>query len=388
MKVEDMQLLKKSKKKLGIFFSNNTSLEEWKNRGFLDREINYYKKLSKENFDITLFTYGDKKDLKFKKKLLPLKIVPLYAYLRFPNVTFLRTFLNFLFPVIFKKEILKLDIIKSNQVWGAIIPCLIKLFYKIPFYIRSGWEPSYRSSDFDISKLKIIFILVNSLICYRYADYILVSSKKIFFHIKKKFRIEKKISILENFIDLEVFRPKAIQRNKNQVLMVSRVTPQKNMELLINALSGTNMLLLHAGFISKKKKSEITLLAKEKKTKLKLLGSIKNTKLSHYYNTSGVYVICSKIEGNPKSLLEAMACKCPVVGTNVEGINDIIKDNKNGLLCSENVLSLKKLIIKLLNNKRLQKKITNNALHLIKKNNSLLQFIKKEKKIINKYAKI
>jgi glycosyltransferase involved in cell wall biosynthesis len=380
-------LQKKFKKKIGVFFSNNTSLEEWKKKGFLDREINYYKKLSKENLDITFFTYGDKKDLTFKRNFFPIKIIPFYAYLNFPKLTFLRTFLNLFFPIIFKKEILKLDVIKSNQVWGAIIPCFIKFFYKIPFYIRSGWEPSYKPSYFDISKFKIIFIKINSLICYKYTDYILVSSRKIFFYIRKTFKIKRNISILENFIDTKIFKPQKKKRNKNQVLMVSRVTPQKNINLLISALSGTNILILHAGFISKEKKSEITRFAKVKKTKLKLLGSVKNKLLLHYYNISGAYIICSKIEGNPKSLIEAMACKCPVVGTNVEGINDIIKNNKNGVLCSENALNLKKSIIKVLNNKEFQKKITNDALCTIKRNNSLDRFVKVEMKIINKLCK-
>ena len=65
-------------------------------------------------------------------------------------------------------------------------------------------------------------------------------------------------------------------------------------------------------------------------------------------------VLCSKIEGNPKSLLEAMACKCPVIGTNVDGINDIIIDGKNGILSTLDAKNLKQSVLKILKNDKLK----------------------------------
>ena len=96
MKTVDTQLQQKFKRNLGVFFSNNTSLEEWYKNGFLNREVNYYKKLSKQNIRVTLFTYGNKKDLKFKKKLNPIRIIPLYSKFYFPNITFLKSIFQIL----------------------------------------------------------------------------------------------------------------------------------------------------------------------------------------------------------------------------------------------------------------------------------------------------
>ena len=50
------------------------------------------------------------------------------------------------------------------------------------------------------------------------------------------------------------------------------------------------------------------------------------------YNKFEFYLIASHYEGNPKSLLEAMACGNVVIGSNVTGINNIIKHRENGLL--------------------------------------------------------
>ena len=46
MRKGDMQLQKNYKKNLGVFFSNNTSLDDWSRKGFINREISYYKKLA------------------------------------------------------------------------------------------------------------------------------------------------------------------------------------------------------------------------------------------------------------------------------------------------------------------------------------------------------
>ena len=45
-----------------------------------------------------------------------------------------------------------------------------------------------------------------------------------------------------------------------------------------------------------------------------------------------VFCLTSLKEGLPISLIEAMAAGLPVIGTNVEGIRDVIVPNQNGLL--------------------------------------------------------
>jgi glycosyltransferase involved in cell wall biosynthesis len=67
-------------------------------------------------------------------------------------------------------------------------------------------------------------------------------------------------------------------------------------------------------------------------------------------------------------LLEAMACKKPIVASNVGGIPEIIKDGENGLLVpKDNPLKLAQAIIKLLKNDKLSNTIANNAFTHVKK---------------------
>ena len=47
---------------------------------------------------------------------------------------------------------------------------------------------------------------------------------------------------------------------------------------------------------------------------VKLRGRVSNEKMPLIYNQYPIYVLCSKYEGNRKTLLEAMACGCAVIG--------------------------------------------------------------------------
>jgi len=54
--------------------------------------------------------------------------------------------------------------------------------------------------------------------------------------------------------------------------------------------------------------------------------------VSDYFNGVDIYVICSRIENLPYSVLEAMARQRPVIGTRVGGIPDMIGDGQTGYL--------------------------------------------------------
>lgn len=49
-------------------------------------------------------------------------------------------------------------------------------------------------------------------------------------------------------------------------------------------------------------------------------------------NDSDIFVLASHIEGFPRSVIEAMACGKPVIGTDVEGVREAVEDNVTGLL--------------------------------------------------------
>jgi glycosyltransferase involved in cell wall biosynthesis len=62
------------------------------------------------------------------------------------------------------------------------------------------------------------------------------------------------------------------------------------------------------------------------------MGVVPNSELPAVLNRYRWYILPSLHEGMPKTLLEAMACGLVCIGTDVDGINQIIEDGVNGYL--------------------------------------------------------
>ncbi len=94
----------------------------------------------------------------------------------------------------------------------------------------------------------------------------------------------------------------------------------------------------------------------------KLLSNVSDEKLLEIYNSSDLFVLPSIVDsqGNTEGLgvvlLEAMACKLPVIGSNIGGIPDIIQDSETGLLVPQkDSLKISRAIIELIENEDLRK---------------------------------
>jgi len=358
---------------LALFFTEGVSFKIWEKVGNLDREIKPYQELARYFDEILFLTYGGKDDLRYQD-FLPENIKVLPNKQKIPSLIY-----SFLFPFLHQKELRKVDIFKTNQMFGSWTAIMAKFLFRKKLIVRQGYQLSVFAPKKSIKRWKLLIIRFLEKLAYRKADAIIVTLKRDKKYIEEKYNIlSEKIKYIPNYIDTELFKPLDVPK-ENRICFVGRLEKQKNLFNLIKAISGLNIKLVIFGAGSLKK--DLQDFSKQLKTDVEFKGNVSNKDLPKEFNKSKLFILPSLYEGCPKVLLEAMACRLPVIGADVYGINEIIKDKENGYLCGTDVLSISKAIIEVLNDKGLQEKLSKNARKTILQNFSLEKILEKEKNI-------
>jgi glycosyltransferase involved in cell wall biosynthesis len=91
-------------------------------------------------------------------------------------------------------------------------------------------------------------------------------------------------------------------------------------------------------------------------------GWMPNEKLQELYRRASVFVMPSLVEAFGVVFLEAMACGTPVIGTQVGGIPELIRQGENGLLVSpDNPDELAMAILTVLGDQDLSARMSENG---------------------------
>ncbi|MFH7835656.1 MAG: glycosyltransferase family 4 protein [Candidatus Aenigmatarchaeota archaeon] len=211
----------------------------------------------------------------------------------------------------------------------------------------------------------------------KWVDKITVVSKK-----TKEYYLERgfEVEYIPNAIDLKIIPEKGIKEYDNQIVYVGRLSKEKGVDILIKAfeeIEDCHLLIIGDG----PEKNTLIKIAKGN-PRIHFLGYKPREEAIKYIKGSDILVLPSRQEGLSTTILEAMACKTPVIATNVGGNPEIIEHMKNGILVkSENIQEIKEAIELLLENKELSKKIREEAYDLILKEYEW-------NKVIEKYLKL
>ena len=184
-----------------------------------------------------------------------------------------------------------------------------------------------------------------------------------------KFMPNLNIGVITNGVDSEIFYPDLSRKiNKNncvQLLFISRLSSQKGVESLIKAcgilkkknIENYKLTIVGDGPLKDKMFSLVNEYAI--KDKINFLGWRKLEDLPDIYRSSDVFILPSVMEGMPSVVLQAMACGLPVIGTKVEGFQEVLEDNVNGLTVAYNdTENLSNAIKKLIDSPELRKKMS------------------------------
>ena len=119
------------------------------------------------------------------------------------------------------------------------------------------------------------------------------------------------------------------------LLCVGELLPNKNQKMAINAVKKLvdefpDIVLLLAGNGSEKEKMKNEIVNLNLKDNVKMLGYC--TCLEKYQRVADLSVSCSKREGLPLNIVEAMLSENPVVATANRGHCELIREGKNGCI--------------------------------------------------------
>jgi len=91
------------------------------------------------------------------------------------------------------------------------------------------------------------------------------------------------------------------------------------------------------------------------------IGAVPHSKLPQLISVSDIVVIPSLMEASSLFLIESMACKRPVVATNVGGIPEIMTEGCGVLVSPRDALALSQAINQLIADQCLRDKLANKA---------------------------
>lgn len=154
------------------------------------------------------------------------------------------------------------------------------------------------------------------------------------------------------------------------ILMIAEVNKNKNHKQVINAIDilskkGIDVKLVCAGEGSLLEDIKKELIDRNLSNNIKMLGY--RTDINELITACDIGIMMSYREGLPRSIMELMAHKKPVVGTNIRGIRDLVIDEYNGYLVQvEDSQETADKIEILKNDKNLRNEFGENAYNLVK----------------------
>lgn len=364
-------------KNLGFFMTRGVFFSKWQSLGSFEREIKPYIELSKYFKEIFIFSYGTRDSVLFSN-YFPKNVLII------DRPVYINSFLySFLMPLIQNRFFQKLNLIKTNQMDGSWPAVFGKIFYKVPLVVRCGYEWLLTIERLKKNFLKRKFAFWVEKFAYKNADRIILSSDAIKDFVTKRFDVDSSfINVIPNYIDTDLFSPSlSIKKNTKSIAFLGRLEQDKNPNLIIEACKGLDVEINFIGKGSLKNLLENS--AKTNNVRASFLGMVEQKNLPQELNKNSIFILPSNIEGSPKALLEAMSCGLACVGSDVEGINNVITDNENGLLCRLDPVSIREKIIQLIENKELCDRLGSSARDFVCKNNGFGNFITKELSVYN-----
>lgn len=310
---------------LGIFLPIGSSFKDQRKSGQDKRFIDYYLKRYCGDFKkVYIFSY------EMEKVRLPRNCILIPNKFRVH-----RFFYTLLLPFLHWKLIKEINIFRVMQLTGIMPAVLTKIFFKKPFIFTYGYDYA-TFARLQKQRLREKGLRALERIGFKYSQGAIITSKKLLSLTEERYP-EAKLFYLPNGVDIKKFKPTSLKTSalvsKYQILTIARLEKQKNLDSLVKAVSllriKNKIFLLFIG--QGKLKVELLNLAKRLDVNLKIIDRVPHDKIVEFYHKADIFCLPSYLEGQPKALLEAMACGIPCLVGRYKGVEEF-KDRKEVLL--------------------------------------------------------
>jgi glycosyltransferase involved in cell wall biosynthesis len=283
-------------------------------------------------------------------------------------------FLSFiLFNVLNSQKLKDMDVIHVQwPIPNGLGALFLKIFNNIPYINTIHGEEVYLSKRYHTTIL--LKILVKN-------SFKTITNSSETLKVSLENGLEKnKLEIIPFGVDTNIFRPYNVLKDKKifQILSIGYLIERKGFEYLINSINevlkihdNVKLKIVGTGPLENQIKKQIKELKLE--GTVEILGNVSEEELLDLYNYSEIFVLPSIVDsqGNTEGLgvvlLEAMACKVPVIASNIGGIPDIVHDKVNGTLVPEkDVLKLTLAIDEMIKNEEFRKNLALNGYEMVK----------------------
>lgn len=332
--------------RMALLMTRGMSLRRWREAGLIDRELALYRALAERGIEVHILSFGGPEDRAVAADYPFIVVHP--APCRMPALLY-----ALLLPLLQWRMLRQMDVIKTNQFPGAEAAVLAGWLHGCPVMIRYGYDylanfaAIYPGRRFRLALLRRLerFVVpravavvattaaIAAAICERTGGTI------------------RPIVEMPNFVDTALFRPDGPicdrpRRRRFRIGTVGRLTPEKNLAALIEAVAGLDVELIMIG--EGPLRAELENAASRRGVEVVLPGRLAHEALPAAIRSLDLFVQPSLFEGHPKTLIEAMCCGACVLATDVRGNRDVVRHGTDGYLAGTGVDSLRQAVQSLL----------------------------------------
>lgn len=290
-----------------------------------------------------------------------------------------------IFPVVNRRIIKSCEVVRVSHLTGMIAG----IFTKLLFGKKIVFNYAYDYTDFawhEKKYVRSILLKALSAVSFHVADGVIVAAKSCIDVLIRRYK--NKIIWIPNGVDINKFKPakRKVDETIYKILFIGRLTEQKNILNLINAISIINDKKIKLTIIGQGElKEKILSIVKKHKINTDLIDKVSNEKLADYYHDSDLFVLPSLREGSSKVLLEGMSAGCVCLVSHIPENTEIVKNGLNGFVCGFSSQELANKIKYIMSSLDLLK-ISESARKTIEENYSMEKVLRREADFVTKFA--